>query len=149
MAANAGIKKFSAGAVIVNVAERKLKFLLLRAYRNWDFPKGVVEPGEEPIDAAIREVREETTLDDISFDWGMQFIDTGPYNKGKIARYFLARSKQDKVGLPVNPLLGFPEHQEARWFTYEKALAMVSARLQPVLSWAYTIVTHHQLLKAK
>jgi bis(5'-nucleosidyl)-tetraphosphatase len=135
--------KFSAGVVIVSVVERKLKFLLLRAYRNWDFPKGLVEPGEEPINAAIREVREETTLDDISFDWGMAFIETGPYNKGKIARYYLARSKQEKIGLPVNPSLGIPEHQEARWFAYEKALAMVSLRLQPVVRWAYTMVNHH------
>src|SRR5208282_4044806 len=104
-------KRLSAGVVIVSTVQRKLKFLLLRAYRNWDFPKGLVEPGEEPIDAAIREVREETTLDDISFDWGMVFIETGPYNKGKIARYYLARSKQEKIGLPINPALGIPEHQ--------------------------------------
>jgi 8-oxo-dGTP pyrophosphatase MutT (NUDIX family) len=143
MVVNAGSGKFSAGVVVVSVVERKLKFLLLRAYRNWDFPKGLVEPGEEPIDAAIREVREETTLDDISFDWGMVFIETGPYNKGKIARYYLARSKQEKIGLPINPALGIPEHQEARWFPYEKALSIVSPRLQPVVHWAYTIVNHN------
>ena len=67
--------RFSCGVVIVSVVDRKLKFLLLRAYRNWDFPKGLVEAGEEPIDAAVREVREETALDDISFDWGMVFMD--------------------------------------------------------------------------
>jgi len=75
--------RLSAGVVIVNVVNHKVRFLLLRAYRNWDFPKGIVESGEEPIDAAVREVREETTLDDISFDWGLVFMDTGPYNKGK------------------------------------------------------------------
>jgi len=32
----------SAGVVVVSVLDRKLKFLLLRAYRNWDFPKGLV-----------------------------------------------------------------------------------------------------------
>ncbi len=84
--------RMSSGVVVVSLLERKVRFLLLRAYRNWDFPKGIVEPGESPIDAAIREVREETTLDDISFDWGMVFMDTGPYNKGKIARYYIARS---------------------------------------------------------
>jgi len=135
----------SAGVVVVSVVERKLKFLLLRAYRNWDFPKGLVEPGEVPIDAAIREVREETTLDDISFDWGMVFMDTGPYNKGKIARYFIARSKETHVALPVNPALGTPEHHEARWVDFEGALAMVSPRLEPVLRWAYGIVNHGAL----
>lgn len=132
--------RLSCGVVVVSVVARKLKFLLLRAYRNWDFPKGLVEPGEEPIDAALREVREETTLDDISFDWGMVYMDTGPYNKGKISRYYIARSKQTEVRLPVNPELGVPEHHEARWVDYHQALAMVSPRLLPVVNWAYGVI---------
>jgi 8-oxo-dGTP pyrophosphatase MutT (NUDIX family) len=137
--------RLSSGVVVVSVVERKLKFLLLRAYRNWDFPKGLVEPGEEPIEAAVREVREETTLDDISFDWGLVFMDTGPYNKGKISRYYVARSKETQVRLPVNPELGFPEHHEARWVDYHKALAMVSPRLVPVVRWAYGIINYGAL----
>ncbi|MGA2839158.1 MAG: NUDIX domain-containing protein [Steroidobacteraceae bacterium] len=137
--------RMSSGVVVVSVLERKLKFLLLRAYRNWDFPKGLLEPGESPIDAAVREVREETTLDDISFDWGMVFMDTGPYNKGKIARYYIARSKETHIELPVNPDLGAPEHHEARWVDYDRALTMVSPRLQPVVRWAYGIVNHGPL----
>ena len=132
----------SSGVVVVSLAQRKLKFLLLRAYRNWDFPKGLVEAGEEPIDAALREVREETTLDDLSFDWGLPFMDTGPYNKGKISRYYIARSKQTEVTLPVNPELGRPEHHEACWVDFSKALLMVSPRLQPVVRWAHAIITH-------
>jgi 8-oxo-dGTP pyrophosphatase MutT (NUDIX family) len=134
--------RLSAGVVIVSVVNRKLQFLLLRAYRNWDFPKGLVESGEEPIEAAIREVREETTLDDISFDWGLVFMDTGPYNKGKISRYYIARSKKMHIILPVNPELGVPEHHESRWVDYQKALAMVTPRLVPVVRWAYRIVNH-------
>lgn len=134
--------RMSAGVVVVSVLDRKLKFLLLRAYRNWDFPKGLVEQGESPIDAAVREVREETTLDDISFDWGMTYMDTGPYNKGKIARYYIARSKETHIQLPVNPDLGTPEHHEAKWVDYERALSMVSPRLQPVVRWAYAVVNH-------
>ncbi|HTV96830.1 MAG TPA: NUDIX domain-containing protein [Steroidobacteraceae bacterium] len=142
MAAAASKTRLSAGVVIVSVVERKLKFLLLRAYRNWDFPKGLVEQGEEPIDAAIREVREETALDDISFDWGLVFMDTGPYNKGKISRYYIARSKEMHISLPINPELGVPEHHEARWVEYQRALAMVTPRLLPVLRWAYGIINH-------
>jgi 8-oxo-dGTP pyrophosphatase MutT (NUDIX family) len=137
--------RMSAGVVIVSLVHRKLQFLLLRAYRNWDFPKGLVEAGEEPIEAAVREVREETTLDDISFDWGTVFMDTGPYNKGKISRYYIARSKETNVLLPVNPELGFPEHHEARWVNYTQALAMVSPRLLPVVRWAYAIINHGAL----
>ncbi len=107
--------RLSSGVVVVSLVQRKLNYLLLRAYRNWDFPKGLVEPGEQPIDAALREVREETSLDDLSFDWGLEYMETGPYNKGKISRYYIARSKQMQVSLPINPDLGMPEHHEACW----------------------------------
>jgi bis(5'-nucleosidyl)-tetraphosphatase len=134
--------RLSAGVVVVNLASRRLNFLLLRAYRNWDFPKGMVEPGEAPIDAALREVLEETSLGDISFDWGPVFLETGPYLKDKIARYYIARSKQRHVELRINPDLGFPEHHEACWVSYEKALAMVTPRLKPVVQWAYSTINH-------
>jgi bis(5'-nucleosidyl)-tetraphosphatase len=140
-------QRLSAGVVVVTLAQRKLKYLLLRAYRNWDFPKGLVEMGEQPIDAALREVREETTLDDLSFDWGLEFMDTGPYNKGKISRYYIARSKRSEVLLPINPDLGKPEHHEARWVDMPTALAMVSPRLKPVVQWAHTVINHEPIHK--
>ena len=141
-------QRLSCGVVVVTLVQRKLKYLLLRAYRNWDFPKGLVEQGEEPIDAALREVREETTLDDLSFDWGLEFMDTGPYNKGKISRYYIARSKRHDVLLPINPDLGKPEHHEARWVDYPTALAMVSPRLQPVVRGAHTVINHESARRA-
>jgi 8-oxo-dGTP pyrophosphatase MutT (NUDIX family) len=137
--------RLSSGVVVVSLPKRQLRFLLLRAYRNWDFPKGMVEAGEEPIDAALREVREETTLDDLSFDWGLSFMETGPYNKGKISRYYIARSKEMQVLLPVNPELGMPEHHEARWFAFDEALAKVSPRLQPVVRWAHAIINREPI----
>lgn len=148
MSASAPPHRLSSGVVVVSLAQRKLKYLLLRAYRNWDFPKGLVETGEEPIDAALREVREETTLDDLSFDWGLEFMETGPYNKGKISRYYIARSKQVQISLPVNPDLGTPEHHEACWVDFAKALAMVSPRLQPVVEWAHAVINHEPRNKA-
>jgi 8-oxo-dGTP pyrophosphatase MutT (NUDIX family) len=140
MAETAHARRFSAGVVVVHTAGPALQYLLLRAYRNWDFPKGLVEPGEQPLEAAVREVREETTLENLAFDWGREFIDTGPYNKGKISRYYLARSNDTRVHLPINPELGFPEHQEARWVGFQTALTMVSPRLLPVIHWASDII---------
>lgn len=134
--------RLSAGVVLVNLTNRRLSFLLLRAYRNWDFPKGMVEGGEAPLDGALRELFEETAIADVSFDWGPVFIETGPYRKDKVARYYLARSRHRQVELRVNPELGFPEHQEACWVGYDKALKMVSPRLKPVVTWAYSTINH-------
>jgi len=147
MAETAHSRRLSAGVVVVNVAGPAVQYLLLRAYRNWDFPKGLVEPGEQPLDAALREVREETTLENLAFDWGTGFIDTGPYNKGKISRYYIARSDVTRVHLPINPELGFPEHQEARWVGFDTALSMVSARLLPVMHWASATMAAQVSLK--
>jgi 8-oxo-dGTP pyrophosphatase MutT (NUDIX family) len=132
--------RFSAGVVVVNLAGPEEQYLLLRAYGNWDFPKGLVEPGEAPMDAALREVREETTLENLVFEWGTNFVDTGPYNKGKISRYYIARSDSTQVSLPINPELGFPEHHESRWVGFDAALSMVSPRLLPVIQWAHATI---------
>ena len=45
MAAPLTVTKLSSGVVVGNVVHATVLFLLLRAYRNWDFPKGMVEPG--------------------------------------------------------------------------------------------------------
>ena len=42
-----------------------LRFLLLDYGRHWDFAKGHVDPGESDLDAAVRELREETGIRDI------------------------------------------------------------------------------------
>lgn len=111
-------------------------FLLLRAYRNWDFPKGMVEPGEDPLAAARREVREETLIDDLQFDWGDIYQQTGPYGNRKYARYYLAATRTEKISLPVSPELGRPEHDEWRWVDRDTALSLTSVRLQPIVRWA-------------
>ncbi len=113
---------------------------MLRAYRNWDFPKGLVEPGEDPLAAARREVREETLIEDLQFDWGEVYQETGPYGQGKIARYYLAATPAETITLPVSPELGRPEHHEWRWVSPEAALALAAARLRPVVRWAAATV---------
>lgn len=127
----------SAGAVVVRPCEHDFRFLLLRAYSYWDFPKGGIESGERALDAACREVEEETTLKALEFPWGFEFQETPPYGRGKVARYYLALSREGPVSLPVNPVLGHPEHHEFRWLDYASARTLLNARLQPILDWAY------------
>jgi 8-oxo-dGTP pyrophosphatase MutT (NUDIX family) len=115
-------------------------FLLLRAYRNWDFPKGMVEPGEEPLAAARREVREETLIDDLEFEWGRIYRETVPYGHRKVARYYLAATGVERITLPVSAALGRPEHDEWRWVDRDTALSLTPARLQPIVRWAAEVV---------
>jgi bis(5'-nucleosidyl)-tetraphosphatase len=114
------------------------RVLLLRAYNYWDCPKGVVDAGEDPLTAARREVREETGIETLDFRWGEDFIETEPYSKNKVARYYLAAIDFDgsDVKLPVSEELGRPEHQEFRWLTFDEALTLAVPRIQAVLQWA-------------
>ena len=129
-------RRLSAGVVVVRRGPVDWLFLILRAYRNWDFPKGMVEQGEDPLAAARREVREETLIEDLEFKWGEVYRETGPYGNRKVARYYLAATRTESIALPVNPALGRPEHNEWRWMGREAAFSVASPRLQPVVSWA-------------
>jgi 8-oxo-dGTP pyrophosphatase MutT (NUDIX family) len=131
----------SAGVVVVRRQDEGWLFLMLRVYNYWDFPKGLVEPGEEPIAAARREAEEEAGLTDLSFLWGDIYRETPPYGPGKIARYYLARTGQESIELPVSRELGRPEHHEGRWFRYAEARTLLVPRLTPILDWAHEAIT--------
>lgn len=130
----------SAGVVVVRSQGGTWKFLLLRAYDYWDFPKGEVEPGEDPLEAAKREVNEETGIEDLSFSWTYDYCETPPYGRGKIARYYLAETKQEHIELPISEELGRPEHHEARWVSYPEAKNLLGPRVAAILDWAHGFI---------
>jgi bis(5'-nucleosidyl)-tetraphosphatase len=133
-------KRMSAGAVMVRETAHGPRFLLLRAFRHWDFPKGAVEDGETPLEAARREIEEETGIVDLEFAWGEEHRDTPPYDRGKVARYYLVRTSCEQVSLKANPQTGKTEHAEYRWVRYEDAWDMVSPRVQSILKWAGAVL---------
>src|ERR1700750_1185282 len=107
-----------AGVIVLRAHEDGWRVLLLRAYRNWGFPKGEIEPGEIPLAAAVREVAAETTLTDLEFRGGEVCIEPPPRAGHKRARYSIATSPAGRVFLPVSAELGRPEHHEFRWLTF-------------------------------
>ena len=129
-------KLMSCGAVIVRDTPRGLRVLMLRVFRHWDFPKGLMEAGETPLQTARREVREESGIAELTFPWGELHIDTGPYSRGKIARYYLARTTGEKVELLPSPDNGRPEHSEYRWVSFANGRRLAAPRVAAVLDWA-------------
>lgn len=135
------IETLSCGVVVVRKEPDGWRYLLLRAFQHWDFPKGLQESGEDPFDTAIREVQEETTISDLQFRWGVSFMDTEPYNRGKkIARYYLAETQTSNVRLLANPVLGYPEHNEFRWMTFDEAMERLTPRVKCILHWAQNVI---------
>jgi bis(5'-nucleosidyl)-tetraphosphatase len=138
----------SAGVAVLRDTPAGRLFLLLRAYSYWDFPKGAVETGETPLQAAIREVREEAGILDLEFHWGEIYRETEPYNRGKVARYYLASTRQEKVTLAANPETGIHEHMEYRWVSYVQAFKLVTPRVRLILDWANASATGQGSLQA-
>jgi 8-oxo-dGTP pyrophosphatase MutT (NUDIX family) len=131
----------AAGAVIFRRSDKGIRLLVLRAYKNWDFPKGAIEPGEDALAAARREVEEETGLAALEYPFGDEFKETLPYAGNKVARYYLAQTDAEKIELPVSPELGRPEHHEYRWVSFDEAEDLLPPRLAAVLEWAKKTLT--------
>lgn len=58
------VRANSAGGIVFAYFDGQPKFLLIqhKHTHQWSIPKGYVEPGEATIDAAVREVHEETGI---------------------------------------------------------------------------------------
>ncbi len=92
------IREVSAGGIVYRREGDRFRFLLIKdCYRNWGFPKGHLEDGETPAQAALRETREETGLDEVEIAGPIRIIDWHFRFKGKaihkFCHFFLMESK--------------------------------------------------------
>jgi 8-oxo-dGTP diphosphatase len=89
------------------------------AYGDWTFPKGKNEPGEDPLEAASREVAEETgQTPRVVFSLGETKFDTG---KGrKRVQWFGMRAADSKPFTPND------EVDEIRWLSADDASSLLT-----------------------
>ena len=115
----------SAGAVVFRREKNKIYYLLLHyEMGHWGFPKGHIEKGETQHQTALREIKEETGLTDITFigdfeKWYKYFFKLKGKNIFKIATYFLGETKTKKVTLSF-------EHIGYKWLTFKDALEQLT-----------------------
>ena len=119
------IKVVSSGGVVYRWDKDKALFLLLGSEKRgtWCLPKGLIEPDEEEVTTAIREVREETGVSRVKIKGKIGLI---RYQFGyraktfdKTVHFFLFETDQadSKVG---------SEHDFMEWMPFEKALDTLS-----------------------
>ncbi len=130
-------KERSAGVVIFRKEGKVLKFLLLHyKFKSvyWDFPKGHIEQGETELQAAKREVYEETGIRELNFLLGFRtesryFFRNNNQLVEKTVVYFLAQTTQKEVKISY-------EHIGYGWFSYEEAMKLLKPESQKVLKKA-------------
>jgi ADP-ribose pyrophosphatase len=128
-------------AIIVRSDDGKI--LVQRQYKHGPravsltFPAGGIEQGEEPADAARRELREETGI--YARDWRYfgRFVLNGNQGAGA-AHLFLAESLED-IAQTLSPGRGDLEEQEALWL-------MEDELIDAARSGQFKIVTHAMAL---
>jgi ADP-ribose pyrophosphatase YjhB (NUDIX family) len=79
----------SSGGVVFRMHDDGPQFLLIRdPYENWGLPKGHLEGGETPVEAAVREVTEETGLNELRVVDQLPTIDWYFRDHGKLVHKF-------------------------------------------------------------
>ncbi|HEY0111782.1 MAG TPA: NUDIX domain-containing protein [Allosphingosinicella sp.] len=140
----------SAGILLYREDPDALRVLLIRPggpfWRGkdegaWMIPKGGIDPGETPLEAALREFEEELGAKP---QGEPEPLCTVRQSGGKLVIAFALEGKFDTAALSSNrftiecpPKSGqmrdFPEVEEARWFTLAEARAKVLPSQSPIL----------------
>jgi len=119
-------KEISAGIIIYRKTVEGIKYLLLyHGGSYWNFPKGKLEQSERGMDAAFREVKEETGLGKNDLILKDQFRVTDKFfffrekkRIFKIVIFYLAQSRARDITVSL-------EHNGYGWFTYKEAQKIV------------------------
>lgn len=118
----------SAGGVIVCSIHNQWYVLILKDMNDtWAFPKGLIEKGEKPEDAALREIKEEVEIAGLKLLTALpaiQYFYDGNGTIKKTVHYFVFQSHRR-----VRPHAQKEEGiREAKWVSIDRAIDMIGYR---------------------
>ena len=120
------IKTHSAGGVVTNSEGKVL--VVSQHGSSWSLPKGHIDPGEDALGAAKREIYEESGIRDLefirelgSYERHRIGVDGGEdSSEWKVITMFLFRTRE-KLLKPVDP-----ENPEAKWIERSKVALLLT-----------------------
>jgi 8-oxo-dGTP pyrophosphatase MutT (NUDIX family) len=120
-------REFSAGGVVVKQVRGRPMVAAIRPQGKpagtWALPKGNLDPGEQPAETAIREVREETGVEarlvEKLGDVRYVYTRRGGERVFKVVSFFLLRAGRGRIG-EIEPEME-REVAEARWLPLDEA----------------------------
>jgi 8-oxo-dGTP pyrophosphatase MutT (NUDIX family) len=131
-------RRLSCGVVILN-ADRELLLCHVTGQNHWDLPKGGIDSGETPLQAALRETREETGLRlsaEALLDLG-RFEYTGKKDlhlfATRMARFDIAHLHCESHYVDRPSGRSLPEMDGYGWFAFDRIAALCTAKMTAVL----------------
>lgn len=127
-------RETSAGGVVYRLDGGQPLYLLIRdSYGNWGFPKGHVESGEQPEEAAVREVMEETGLASLALREPIDVIEWAFTWRGaliqKRCHFYLMQTSESRTAPQVDEGISecqwSPVTEAARLVRYDNARAVL------------------------
>jgi len=120
------VKEYSAGGVVFKKEKNQIKYLLIKdSSGRWALPKGHIEAHEEIKEAALREIKEETGLNNLKIARNLETIKYFFCRKNdivlKMVNLFLIEASGDEELKPQKK-----EITGARWVNGKEALRLAS-----------------------
>lgn len=133
------IKQQSAGIITFIENEYEILYLVLHYLSgHWDFPKGKLEPNETLVQAAVRELQEETGLAATMLPGFQESLHYMFKERGKLIEktvtFFVGKTDTQAIRLSY-------EHNGYLWLPYEQAHAKLTYKnAQEILKQAHTFL---------